>query len=433
MSAADPQKKKPLALVVGVVVTLVLLMLVIRAGLQASWRSEGDAVLAELSADGLGVDGLFPEPPPKNGAPEVRKAYALIDPLPEHLMSLPGTRPAILKAALEDPTSESGYMLGVFESPAELEAAIRVVLDKLQKADPHLERAFQREIVYLGDWDKGFEAELPFLMEVKQLVEVLCLRAGWRSAKGDAPGAYSDLEHCLRLCESLRSPQLITRLVQIAVCTRSLEILEDLLSQGPAPESSQHKRLLELLNQLEQLDGVTPSLRGELHAFSVMSDSVPLFGGEQAPPGANFLWGYWRKEHFKEMASLIRASQKPADEFQTFVEEFEERLPKEGNTLSKMLMPSIARMVIKNRSAKARLRLAIWGLELAQRDQLPTKRTGAPKDPFTFDTKPCGYKREGRGALLWSIGEDGRDAKGVTGMPDVVGGPDDLTFRLLRK
>jgi hypothetical protein len=422
---------KPLLLVLAAAITLVLLMLVIRAGFQASWRSEGDAVLAELSAEGVGIDGLFPNPPDKNGAPKVRKAAASLEPLPERAQSLPGTRPSILKAALADPNSESAYMLGVFADRKELEEAIQVILSKLESCEPDLDAGLRREVVYRADWDKGLEAELPFLSEVRGLLEALCLRAGWRSAQGDAPGAYADLERCLRLAKSFNASQLIVRLVQMAVNARCVEILEDLLNQGPAPQGDQRSRILALLKDLERVEGVTPSLRGELHAFAVMSDQVPLLAGEDAPPGSNLLWGYWRKEHFKEMAALIRASRLPEDEFQTYVEEFEVRLPKEGNTLSKLLMPSIGRFVTKNRTDRARLRLAIWGLELAQWDELPPKSSGAPKDPFTLDTKPCHFKREGRGALLWSIGEDGRDAKGVSGMLD--GGPDDITFRLLRK
>lgn len=431
----DPDSRpKPLFLVMGAAITLVLVALVIRAGLQASWRSEGDAVLAELSAEGLGIDGLFPDPPPKNGAPKILQAAAILEPLPDSSQGLPGTRPSLLKNALADPSSESAWTIGSFADRAELEAAIKVILDRLEQGQAYLDAGLKREIVYPADWDKGMVAELDFLSQVRALIDALCVRAGWRSAQGDAPGAYADLERCLRLAKSLDASQLIVRLVQIAVNTRCLEILEDLLNLGPGPEAAQRSRILALLQHLEQVEGVTPSLRGELQAFAVMSDSVPLLGAEEeAPPGSNLLWGYWRKEHFKEMAALIRASRLPQDEFQTFVEEFEVRLPKEGNTLSKLLMPSIGRFVVKNKTDRARLRLAIWALELTQWDELPPKSSGAPKDPFTLDTKPCRYKREGRGTLLWSVGEDGKDAKGFAGLPDSVDGPDDLTFRILRK
>lgn len=433
----DPQQAEQppnkLALILGALVTLILVCLVARAGLQTAWRSQGDAVLSELSAEGLGVQGLFPKPPANNGAPRILQAAACLEPLPEASRDLPGTRPSILAAALADPTSESAYMLGTFSERAPLEAAIQAVLDRLDQAQPHLEAGIQRPIVYPADWERGLEAELDFLSQVRALIDALCLRAGWRSLRGDTAGAYADLEACLRLSRSLDAPQLIVRLVQIATNARCVEVLEDLLNRGPPPAGARLEAIRELLRQLEETEGVTQGLRGELHAIAVMSDEAPVLEGEDAPPWGGLLWGYWRKEHLQEMAALIRASRLPPAEFQAFVEEFEVRIQEEGNTLSKLLMPSIGRYLMKNRVDRARLRLALWGLALAQRAELPTRAENPPQDPLTLDTAPCRFKREGRGALLWSVGEDGRDAHGRAGLPGISGGPDDLTFRLLRK
>lgn len=442
MSKADaspppPKRKKvPWALLIGGPITLILLALVIRTALAASWRSEGDATLAELKADGLGVDNLRPDPPAKNGAPEVHEAYLKIENLPFASDRLDGTRPSLLKAALLDPSSEATYTMGGPWSQREpIEEAIQPILTQLSLADPHLERAFKQEILYVADWDKGIHADLSFIMEVRRLVSFLQIRAGWRSVQGNAPAAYADLERCLLLSQSLRSAQLVTRMFQISAAERSVEILEDLLCAGQLPTPAVQTRLLKLLKELSKIDGVTYSLRGELQSFSVMSDEIPVLGSDESEPaGSNLLWGYWRKEHFRIMAELIRASQEPPQEFRTYVKDLEARLPEEGNPLSRLLVPTLSKFLVKGRRSRTRLRLAIWALKLAPRPELPLESEGAPLDPFTFDTKPMNYRREGRGALFWSVGKDERDARGVSGLAGgLEGGPDDVTFRILRK
>ncbi|MBL4849079.1 MAG: hypothetical protein JKY65_26440 [Planctomycetes bacterium] len=438
-AAPEKTKKTALTLAIGVPITTLLLVLVIQAGLRASWRGDVEQTLADLSAEGVGIENLYPSPPPENGADDLHKAAKLLeDAFSDDISMMRGARPQLLASVHRDPESESKW--AVYEplrsdSPPDVAGAVAVVLAKLEQVDPLLESGLKKEIVYRAGWEKGFEAELDWLMEIKELIQVLEIRVGWRMIQGDPEGAYRDLDHCLALAESLSAPSVVGRLVQIAVTLSCLEMLEDLLAMGDAPKERSFSKLLKRLESLQKAGGLTASLRGELYAFSVMTDDPDVIaksGDAMSKASTSLLWGRWRAQHVALMAELIRASRKPPAEFDEYIRDFEARVIQDANPLSRLLLPALAKLQLKERKIQARLRLATRALRLARRKELPKSVRDMPADPFTFDAKPCRYRREGQGALLWSVGEDGRDANGKAD-PERDGGPDDVSFRLLRK
>lgn len=440
---APPEGKKPLlALLIGLPIIVVLIALAVRAGLQSSWRGEAKGALADLQAQGVGIDGLYSDPPPVNGADDLRKAAkALENAFPQDVEMLSGVRPSLLDEVHRNPQSDDRFI--VYEpsdekSPKDLAAAVALIVAKLEEIDPLIASGLEKPIVYRGDWEKGLEANLDWLMEIKQLILFLEVRAGWRMIQGDAPGAYRDLETCLELSRTLSDPSLIGRLVQIAVTRVCVEMLEDLLGMGPPPGPQQHARIVKLLQDLEAQGGIRASLQGELYAFSVMPEDPEMITKDVEGPlgkaSARFLWGRWRAKHIQLLAKLIVASnEKGPREFDDYIRDFEDRVIKDENLLSRLLLPAISKLLSKERLCQTHVRLALRGLRLVQRKDLPKSLTDMPKDPFTFDEKRCHYRLEKRGALLWSVGEDGVNSGGKTVLPDADEGPDDLTFRLRRK
>ncbi|MGE0706718.1 MAG: hypothetical protein AB7N76_05100 [Planctomycetota bacterium] len=424
------RQRKALCVVVGAVIALGAGCVLSPWLVSGYWNRRAARVLDGLATEGLGVDdaSLFREPAADDGAGLLGSVVRQVHDLPEDLSLLRGSSPEALAAASRDPESELGRGViwgdGSDRSAAGLEAAVKRLLARLDGHDAELDRALSRSCVFPVDRSQGYETEMPHLMGIKALLQVLEVRAGWASLEGRPAEAWADVERMLRLSARLEAPTLLERLVQIACLERSVQALAELLRLGPPPSAERRRSIDELLAELDG-PGYQRAMRGELNmsTHSLPAEPGEFFrknvpaqqGGAGLPAflvGA-FLYAYWRADLFEHQARLVRVTGGTRDE----VLAEDARLTELGQakrlgTLSALMLPKLSAGHRKDTECMARIRLARLALRLVRGGDLPA---AAPPDPGEdpWDGHPLRYRRLAADrARIWSCGRDGVDDGG---------------------
>ncbi len=258
--------------------------------------------------------------------------------------------------------------------------------------------------MFPSDWSGGPPAELAHLFELKTLTGALTLRATWRVHRGDRDGAWRDLERALALAAAADEPLLIGRLVRHALVHVTLGAMVEALRAG-APPPDLGARLELAFEALEQPEGLTRALRGEL---GLVHDRDALLELAGRPPRwlPRSTWeARYRYQFVTVMSNVIRglrgvppplgldllASQPARDLHLSYLEKV---YAKEVSTLALV------------RATRAALRLAA-----ASPPGAPSFRL--PADPWDRRGAPLRYARTGpRSAKVWSVGEDQQDDGG---------------------
>lgn len=431
----SPPRRSSLVILLGLPTTLGLALLVGHAGFKVHWRSQAQTALAELEAEGLGLEGLYPPMPAQNGAGELLAASAELEGLDLSVGLMIGTRPAALAYAQAEPnTPEAGLVYSPGQgSPPTLAGAVALVEARLARATPLLDAGLTKPVVWPVAWEESFSVDLPHLTPIQTLAGALMLRAGWSDLSGRRSEAWRDLERMLDLGGTLRDPSPLTLLARCDLARRCVVTLEDLLSSGPPPDPQLRARLeLRLAGLLRPTD-FRDALRGELYAAQALGDTPLDLASEglASAPMTAVSWERWRAQHTQLLADLIRRSQGSPREFEAYLQELDVVFARvEVNPVSLLVVPALGQTRLQVCRAEALLNLARAGLELSSRSSLPDTCENLPRDPFRYEGAGCRYRREPWGALLWSVGPDRVDSGGLQTSPPAAGEPDDLRFQL---
>lgn len=299
-------------------------------------------------------------------------------------------------------------------------------------------------------WDEPvWQILLPHLAKVRGLCQVYQLRAIARLELHQTDGAFADLKTGFRLSDSIRDePFLIDHLVRLATLTMGLEVVREGLvrhawTDAQLAELEKHLGSVDLLAEYEHamrserccnISGLEYLARGDF----LTHDPGFFFAGEDgnahSAPFLPIIANGWLYQNMIETARLHQEFLLPAaDErqhrvFRKFTDRLEQVLAEEPrtpyNVMTKMLVPSLAKAVMKSARVQtsvdaARVACALERFRLANGNYPATLDALAPQ--FTdkipndvIDGKPLRYrKNSGGGYVLYSIGWNEKDDGGI--------------------
>jgi len=301
---------------------------------------------------------------------------------------------------------------------------------------------------------------LPALQACRNMGEALVARAMLKLDSGDTPGAWADLMAARHLARRIGSGcTLVENLVALAIeanaCSASRAmagsgkltgaqaraLLAEMQRLGPLPDIAdnvdQTERffMLDIVMTLarasrkenpdEALRGLIPSeqLPGRTNWGAVEWDKILV----RMNPWYDSFAAAARQKTFKARTKALAAHDRRAEEFaakvskpRSFLQSILGRSgdPTEtmGNVLITMFIPAISRAVVLRDRATAQGELSVVAMALAayraEKKAYPEKLSQlspgylkkVPDDLFI--DKPFGYKRTGKGYLLYSVGEN---------------------------
>jgi hypothetical protein len=329
-------------------------------------------------------------------------------------------------------------------------AEIEAVLARHEADFRLLREASQRPACrFPVDWDAGYGALFPHLAGVRNATRFLAAKAVVDARHGRAGDALSDLAIAIRMSNHVTAePALISQLVRVACVAIVYGVLPEVLAAAP-PTQAQSRAFYDLLSDVDISGPWLHAMQGErslgLSAFDdVRREGLPamvaLMGRGSRPPSAiarllnplmRVVWApflkldevyclrQWR-ENLKIMALPYRQRPKRFEEFE---QDMATRSPWYA-VVSVVAVPVYSRATQARDEGVARLHLMQAALALrayqTAHDQYPAsladlRAAGSwaiPDDPFSGT--PFVYRRQGAGYLIYSVGPDLKDNRGVS-------------------
>ena len=275
----------------------------------------------------------------------------------------------------------------------------------------------------------GFNVRLPHLAQLRGGAKMLRLEAMLRTENGNTDAAVDSIVSILGVANALRQePILISELVRISCIAIAGGALEYVLNRA-TPSAEQIARLEQAFLAAEAPGTMFRALVGERCQW--FNELDPLLTAGALGRGLNIIG--WKKSnqlsYLDMMQGFVEALEKPYPErwkLATEVETAISKLTESGSgmvqryfeALPTMLLAALpkaslshARMVASVRAARGALRVERYR---AENGVLPETLAGddIPVDPF--NGAPLRYKRHanGKGYVVYSIGEDGQDDGG---------------------
>lgn len=297
-------------------------------------------------------------------------------------------------------------------------------------------------------------------VHVRTVSKLLALSSNLHLIDAEREAALRDFELQCRLAATLdNEPMLISRLVQIAVQSQSIQTLEALLRTGPMDAAGIDLAMREL-RAMQQPEAVKWSLLGERAFFvetceAILAGRVPLTSIHSDETGLTSFWpsrglpAFWLRANQLRGAqmytSLIDAVGDPSA-LRVATKKFDQEAQNIPRTqvLLKILLPSLTRAVTLNIKNAASRDCAIAALAAekfrVEQGRLPASLDvlvpqylpSVPVDPF--DGKPLRLAKTDQGIVIYSVDEDEKDDGGVVSLaPDDKSRKraPDLGFRLL--
>lgn len=299
---------------------------------------------------------------------------------------------------------------------------------------------------YPIDLTQGCFTLLSHLSKVKRAISVLSDEALLRASQGEPEEAVAALEAAGKVADSLaEEPVLISQLVRVAGWNILVTRLERVLGLTALSEA-QLVRLQEVLAKAERPRALARTLAGErVCGLAVFTEPNPQALGLSSSRswqrvGERFRWnlmlsllkttGLWQKDrafYLEQMAASVAAAERPYPERFRLGEQNAVGAmnpPRRFMILSRMLLPALAKVYVRDAEHAARMRvaqaaLAVERFRRAHGNALPAGLEAlapaylncALTDPF--DGKLLRFKPRGAGYVLYSIGSDERDDGGV--------------------
>jgi hypothetical protein len=316
-----------------------------------------------------------------------------------------------------------------------------------------------RQIVEFGDGKfamrharSPFRTLLPHLQQTRELANVLWYDSFLRAQDGELEQALTSMHALVQTGRSIGDePFLVSMLVRLAIRNMSIRATERVLAQGEVADSGLAK-LQAALMQEEKEPLLINSLRGERAAFDLFlegldsgsidsSDLSMMFAGGGPGRSAKQTGWDWLDDklasawptlaagsipknraalldHFTQVIELAREPLHLQESKMRELEEASRTLP----PLGRILIPASSKSAAAFRRCQAETRCAIVALA-AERFRLATGRwpetlseltpkylPQIPNDPF--DGAPLRYRKTPEGALIYTVGPDGKDDGG---------------------
>ena len=306
------------------------------------------------------------------------------------------------------------------------------------------------------DWSYPYDVILSHYAKLRQYARLLTAQGRLQKEAGDVEGGIATVRVALRMAKQMESEHptmLIGMLVRCALYAIALQGFQEILRDAEVSPQT-YRALLKDLNEHDVKPALTRAFIAERCAarlaFRRMKGGQPLqsLGGSSNPPqrrvfnpAASWWLAYDEAFSLRLMRRMIQISKQPGYDWGAmgFVQ-VEASNPSPFYVLSRQLMPVFAPAYKKPAGVQARvdlLRLAV-ALRLYRREHgsypadlnalQPQYLPAVPLDPFM--NKPFIYRREGKGFLLYSFGENRLDDGGAV---DPKFTPrDDVTWRSMR-
>jgi hypothetical protein len=333
---------------------------------------------------------------------------------------------------------------------AEERSILRLTITNNQKGlELVREAASLQKSRYPCDLSQGASTVLTHLPDVKKLVQHLRAFTILFVEEGEIEQAAESFTNAVAVSLSLASePTLISQLVRISCLAIAHSGFERLINQHQLPDG-QLRAISECMDiaEAKSSEGMKHALIGELclclHAFK-QSPGQAIFGTTNTQHarfidlafGMRKAIGLDRRDYVlfrRVMDAWIECSDLSFPENLLKAGEISRQFKNDTrgyrrflHPLSSMLLPAVDRALVKQARSCALLRLAqvVAAIErhrLAHGNELPEDLNQLvpallaqiPKDPF--DGQPIRYRKLDKGYLVYSVGEDRRDDKGVSG------------------
>lgn len=287
---------------------------------------------------------------------------------------------------------------------------------------------------------------LPHLAEQRQFARLLQLSSRVNLADGRADAAADDIAALYGVARSLdREPVLVSSLVRTAILSIAAEETQNLLDKAE-PSEAALARLAAAMPAPGDRSALTAAFVGEraagLAIFGQIRRGEPL----QADCGSEFrlfnnlpmVWMgrgwlmYDGQVYIDVMGEFVRLAKMPshrsAEGLRALQSRFRQNAPW-THPLTSLLLPTLARVhslfdraVARTDAARAAVALRRHKLAAgsypARLEDLPAALLpgGVPDDPFSG--KGLRYKTDGKGFVVWSVGENTTDEGGRHGFED---------------
>ncbi len=311
--------------------------------------------------------------------------------------------------------------------------------ESLAKACEGVQRPQSR---YPVDLTCGVEAELSHLSGVKSLARAAALRAVFAAREGHREDWPSDVRLMLQLAATLaHEPMLISQHVRASIISMAVITTERCLNSTTTSDAV--CELIEAFAGAEKTNAFRIGLIGEracttpafrLSWAELRRVSVLEYTGTKPPPLAGrpnpvfWLSGFFERDmsfylRVLETNIALAALPPPASLVAMNIDEkLIEIARRRGYLLSGMILPAIARTVVRDATTRACIRLVQTALAIEcyrdRQSQLPKNLAGltpaflsvVPADPFTGE--PLRYRRTDKGFVIYSVDRDGHDDGG---------------------
>ena len=292
-------------------------------------------------------------------------------------------------------------------------------------------------------WEKGMEATFPHYAKLRNLARLLRANAILQAKDGRMSDAVRSIDMGFRLADSIKGEHtLIGLLVRIAIMNMADRSFREVASCGSIDEKPA-KQLFDTLAKIDLKLGHVKALQGERAMGTWVFDQLRQGRDVLGVGGVPFPAALDREEQFylKQMVKHIDAAHLPYRVIKSrpMWEEFDAEIP-EYALVSRILIPVSTRAHLI--CDKARANLALTQVSLAAEayrdrfgsyppilDDLKTKLGWKlPQDPFSG--KDLGYRLDGKGFTLYSIGPDLKDDRGTREQdPKDHEGPGDIIWK----
>jgi hypothetical protein len=439
-TAANPRKHRWLR--AWNVITLVLAAMF--AGYRYTLHFRMYAKIAEIRRQGYPVTvselgKWYPQPPPGENAADVFKEAF------QHYANWESNKlervPVVGKAQL--PKHGEAFPEETQALAAEYLAANRESLELLHKG------AVIRHARYPIDFEhaKPMEVKLPHLSKVRQGARLLCLDTVMHAEASDPSSAAQSVRSGISLAESLATePDLISQLVRgacyyyaclglertlnrVVLTDKDLDQLIISLPKDDCAKSMHLSLIAERSMDMELFTRLGPNVGDFL---MVVSGEPIEWGSGYRVPGY-YLFLFYYTTGFTDLDMLccadlmdvfIRISERPAEERMSAIPPVQARIQSLPRRcwVSRMFTDALGTAMIKNLRLVAGIRVARGALMVEQfrlaNGRLPDNLAEfSPKLPNSilldpFDGQPLRYKKQAKGYVVYSVGEDGNDDSG---------------------
>ncbi len=446
-----------------VFIGLVVILGVTFIGWRLHLHAQLNAALAEIRAehyptDSKELNAWYPEVPASENAARVyAEAFSRLDPRQQNFTSAEG-----VPLELPAPTSP---LTNQFTS--DIHALVNENSDVLKLLHEAALRSHSR---YPIDLTTGISTPVPHLKQIRRCQHLLTFENLTLLTAGDAKAAADSIKTSLALGASLDNEPLgISQLLNFSIIHSSCRSLERTLNHAQL-EARDLQSLAVQFSKTESINRVVNGLIGDRAMYSEAyekiqadPDAMAHLGEDQSDntehksefqkrqtSGFLIATGYFENDHLYFLKSLQKTIEHAKLSPEKWV--FDDKPVNSDQTtsfrlqhlLSAMLLPSFARLPLKNASQHAYLRssltaLAVERWRLANDGKIPTSLDvliptyleQLPDDPF--NGQPLHFKCTETGYTIYSVGENGIDDGGIDRPPTQSRNsspPLDIVFRV---